>query len=82
MIDLYTALRLAGISDKECVYLANRAFPDGYEILTGRQIKEKYDLRKVKVSHIRPWLLCEDYEGWKFEIVFPKNSQTTKTAKE
>lgn len=72
MIDLYTALRLTGISDEDCVYLANQALPDGHEIMTGRNIKEKYDLRKVKVTHIRPWFICEDYEGWKFEIVLPK----------
>lgn len=75
MTNLYTALRLAGISDEECVYLTNKAFPDGHEIMTGRKIREKYDLRKVKVSHIFPWFLCGDYEGWEFEIVFPKQPE-------
>lgn len=72
MINLYTALRLAGISDEDCVCLTNKIFPCGYEIMTGRNIKEKFDLRKVKVTRIRPWFICEDYEGWKFEIVLPK----------
>lgn len=46
--------------------------------MTGRRIKEKYDLRKVKVTHIHPWFICEDYEGWKFEIVFPKQPDHNK----
>lgn len=78
MIDLYTALQLAEISDEECVYLANKALPDRYEIMTGRAIKNKYDLRKVKVTHIRPWFACEDYMGWKFEIVCPKQPERKK----
>lgn len=78
MIDLYTALRLAGISDEDCIYLTNKVLPDGHEIMTGRRIKEKYDLRKVKVTHIRPWYICEDYEGWKFDIVFPKQPDHNK----
>lgn len=69
MIDLYTALRLTRTSDNECVYLINKSFPDGYEVLTGRRVKEKYDLKKVKVVHILPWFICGDFQGMEFEIV-------------
>lgn len=69
MLDLYTALRLTRTSDNECVYLIKKSFPDRYEVLTGRRVKEKYDVRKVKVIHILPWVICGDFQGMEFEIV-------------
>lgn len=76
MVSLYEAVKLTGRLDRDddIVYLKNdkkndkknddlfgRNTPD--EILTVKQLKEKYDLRRTKVVRIAPYFCCMDYEG-------------------
>lgn len=68
MIDLYTAFKLTDISENECVYLKIKTLPTGYKILTGHEVRNKYDMRKTKVSRIFPRFCCGEYEGFGFEI--------------
>lgn len=70
MIDLYIAFKLCNISDDEIIHLRreNQIFKSEYEVLTGKQVKNKYDMRKIKVIEIIPYFLCGDYEGFLFTI--------------
>lgn len=85
MIDLYTALKLVNAfdSEKEIVHLRKKdqIFKSEYELLTVKQIKEKYDMRKIKVIEICPYFCCGDYEGFLFTIVgqqaTPSNAANT-----
>ena len=72
MVSLYNAVKLVGRLDKDddIIYLKRdkkdddlfgRNTPD--EILTVKQLKEKYDLRRTKVVRIAPYFCCMDYEG-------------------
>lgn len=69
MIDLYTAFKLTDIGDNECIYLRCKSFPAGYDILTGREVKNKYDMRKTKVFRIFPQFCCGDFKWIGFDIV-------------
>lgn len=33
-----------------------------------KQIKQKYDLRRTKVTNIKPYFCCEDYAGFLLTI--------------
>lgn len=70
MIDLYTAFKLCDISDDEIIHFRrkNQIFKSEYEILTGKQVRNKYDMRKTKVINITSYFLCGDYEGFLFTI--------------
>lgn len=72
MVSLYNAVKLVSRLDKDddIIYLKRdkkdddlfgRNTPD--EILTVKQLKEKYDLRRTKVVRIAPYFCCMDYEG-------------------
>lgn len=72
MIDLYMAFKLADVKDNDIVYL----FDSGTsrfdsEIISVKDVKKKYDMRKIKVIHIKPRLY--DYSvydgGIEFEIL-------------
>lgn len=72
MIDLYTVLKLINAldSDEEIVHLRRKEqiFKSEYELLTVRQIKNKYDMRKTKVVEILPYFCCGDYNGFLLTI--------------
>ena len=70
MIDLYTAFKLTNIIDSEIIRLRrkNQIFMSKYETLTGREVKNKYDMRKTKVIEILPCFCCGDYEGFIFTL--------------
>lgn len=66
-VDLYTALKLMDVfdDDGELIYLREKKDPmyRPTEILTVKQVKDRYDLRKMKVINIRPYFICQEYEG-------------------
>lgn len=73
MVDLYTILKLIDIFDKnDClVYLrspTNQPAHRPEKIMTVKEIKEKYDLRKVKVVNIRSYFCWGDYKGFLLTI--------------
>lgn len=70
MIDLYTAFKLINIDDEEILHLRrkNQIFSSEYEVLTGREVKNKYDMRKIKIIEICPYFCCGDYNGFLFTI--------------
>lgn len=73
MVDLYTALKLIGAFDDPDTILFFRRPDDtpeymATEILSVKTAKEKYDLRRSKVSSIRPYFICEDYKGMLFTL--------------
>lgn len=68
MLDLYTAFKITNIQDTECVKLCSIPEPDLVPIiLTGKQVRNTYDMRKIKVKRIRPWFSSGDYEGFIFD---------------
>lgn len=71
MIDLYTAFKLCNILDDEIIHLRrkNQIFESEFEILTGKQVRNKYDMRKTKVKEIVSYFLCGEYEGFLFTII-------------
>jgi len=50
MIDLYTVMKLTNISEDEVIHLRrkNQIFKSEYQLLTGREVINKYDMRKTK----------------------------------
>lgn len=72
MIDLYTALKLVNAldSDEEIVHLrkSGQIFKSEYELLTVKEIKNKYDMRKTEVIEMLPYFSCGEYEGFLFTI--------------
>jgi len=67
-VDLYTALVLINsfTNDEDLVYLRKETDVSEYSpsiILSVREVKEKYDMRKVKVKGIRPYFCGEEYKG-------------------
>lgn len=70
--DLYTALKFIDSldNDNRMVYLRKEDSPlcgiykyKPDSILTVKQVKEKYDMRKTKVIRIDPYFCCHEYEG-------------------
>ena len=72
MISLREAIKICKIEDDECVMvLINGADPrnlDKHRIMTGEEIKKRFDIRRLMVHRIEPWFVCNDYEGFKFVI--------------
>ena len=69
MITLNEALALTNTEDKDMCYL--RRFGDPrYEvaILTGKEIRDSYDIQAVKVHSITPRFTCGDWAGMEFEV--------------
>lgn len=78
-VDLYTALVLIESlgDDRNLVFLkkqGNGLLPNPDEILTVKQVKEKYDMRRTRVTRIVPYFCCEDYEGLLLFITDGRNS--------
>ena len=70
MISLKEAFRLCRIDDREVVHLCDN--PEGSAIwswpITGKEIREKYDLRNTIVTEIRPYFCMGEFEGVLFII--------------
>lgn len=69
MITLTQAFRLCCIRDDEIVCLRKKNesfyFPSFY---TGKEVREKYDMKHTKVREIRPRFSFGEYEGMEFII--------------
>jgi hypothetical protein len=70
MITLREAFKLCDISDDELIYLrrSNQIFLFEYTHITGKRIREKYDMRKTMVKHITPYFSFGEYLGLLFTI--------------
>lgn len=68
MVDLYTVLKMIcvlGHPDR-VVYMRQPEDEPEYratEIMTVKEVTEKYDLRSTKVKRIDPYFICGEYEG-------------------
>lgn len=71
-IDLYTAFQLTGISNDEIIRLrdANDKSKANHWLMTGRQVRERYDMRRTKVVKILPYISVSDgnFEGFLFTV--------------
>lgn len=72
-LDLYTAFQLTGISNDEIVRLreADDKSQTSYICrMTGRQVRERYDMRRTKVVKILPYISVTDgnFEGFLFTV--------------
>lgn len=68
MVDLYTALKLIDVLDKdwELVYLREPGDQPDYrpaKTLTVKQVKDRYDMRRTKAVKVAPYFCCQEYEG-------------------
>lgn len=70
MISLYDAINVLPVNDNDVVYLCSRHGDNNALFMTIRQIKNKFDLRKLKVKKIYPnhWIHSED-NTWEIIIV-------------
>ena len=71
MITLKEAMKLTDIQDNELCYLRNKG-DDKYssKILTGRNIRDKFDMKNTFVTKIIPrFSFYGEYNGIEFEIV-------------
>ena len=66
MIDLKKALKLTDCRSDEVVFL--KWEDKKLEILTVVDIRNKYDMRRVKVTKIKPKFYKYDYAGMEFEV--------------
>ncbi len=72
IIDLYAAFKLADVEDNDIVYLKNKnASKLDAEMISVKNVKKKYDMRKIKVIHIKPHFYdYSEYDGGiEFEIL-------------
>ena len=77
MTTLKEAFKLCCIKDNEIVWL----YDDPEEPLfgrcpmTGKQIREKYDMQRTSVIKIAPHFIGGDYEGFEFAITTKKDER-------
>ena len=73
MITLKEAMKLTDIQDNELCYLRNKG-NDKYrgEYLTGKEIRNKFDMKNTFVTKIIPRFSFYEYNGIEFEIVSSK----------
>lgn len=69
MITLKEALALTKTGDKDICYL-RRLGDEWHEVMsfTGKEVRDKYDLRTVNVHTILPRFTCGDWTGMEFEV--------------
>lgn len=77
MITLKEALRLCRIDDDEVVHLCDRIedMPMWSWPMTGRETKNKYDLKRTMVTAIFPYFCCGEYEGFAFVVDNPNKEK-------
>lgn len=69
MITLIAAFKLCGIRDDEVFFLRNEGVSRHWHIpMTGREARNKLDMKKTMVIHISPAFSFGEYEGMEFEI--------------
>ena len=70
MIPLKEAFKLCCIDDREIVGLRDSGSKNLISTcpLTGREVRNKYDMKNTFVTEIAPRFLYDDYEGFLFVI--------------
>lgn len=74
MVTLIEAFRLTDVRDDDIVYLRPKGQTRFYSIIaSGKRIREKLDMKRVKVVRISPrFEVCGyDYEGIEFTVTGP-----------
>lgn len=74
MITLKEAFRLCGIDDQEVVHLTDNKEDINFWTwpMTGREVREKYDMKHTMVTDIRSHFNWGEYEGFTFVIKLDK----------
>lgn len=71
MLTLKQAMNVCHIQDDELVYLRPRgANRYAYDFYTGKQIRNKFDMKKVKVCGITVRFSWGEFSGMEFEVIF------------
>lgn len=68
MITLKQALKVCDIRDNELVCIRERTLTEFPLFLTGKGVRDRYDLRRTKVERLRPRFVCGEYEGWILQV--------------
>ena len=74
MVTLIEAFRLTDVRDDDIVYLRPKGQARFYSIIaSGKRIREKLDMKRVKVVRISPRFEVDgyDYEGIEFTVTGP-----------
>lgn len=70
MITLREAFKLCSIEDREIVHfrdsMENEPTP-GF-MATGKEVREKYNMKNIMVTAIMPYFCCGEFEGFTFII--------------
>ena len=78
MISLKEAFKLCDIDDRNVVYFCDD--PKNFiwaKPMTGKEVREKYDMKNTLVSKICPYFCMGEYEGFVFIIhMLPKGGIT------
>lgn len=71
-LDLYTAFQLTGITNDEIARLRSKdsRSKNKYWLMTGKQVRDRYDMRRTKVMEILPYISASDgkFEGFLFTV--------------
>ena len=71
MITLKEAFKICDVTNDDMVYLRNNGnliHLSEYKFLTGKKVRDTYDMRKTLVSNITPLFSFGDYLGLLFTI--------------
>lgn len=70
MVTLKEAFKLCRVDDREVLHLCdNLEYEKMWSVpMTGRQVKEKYDMRNTLVTAIVPHFCFGEFEGFTFVI--------------
>lgn len=69
MITLTQAFRLCRVRDDEVVYLRKPSVSFNWpSIYTGKEVREKYDMKHTMVTEIHPRFSFGEFEGMEFIV--------------
>lgn len=67
MITLTQAFKLCDIRDDEVVFFRKKDDPAHFPLIyTGKEVRQKYDMKHTIILHIRPRFSFGEYEGMEF----------------
>lgn len=71
-ISFKTALQITGDfqKDKDVVWVTRTSDPEwkGPDVMTVKDAKDRFDLKKEKVTRIKSYFLCGDYSGYLYTL--------------
>lgn len=81
-ISFKTALQITGDfeRDKDIIHIIRTDTPGwkGPDVMTVKDVKDKFDLKKEKVVGIKSYFLCGDYSGYLYTLKARKIKGGTK----